>query len=38
MAKKIIQYSEMVDESNFYDLSRGIEKDVQRMIGRLKYR
>ena len=38
IAYKIVQSMEMVDEHNYYDLSRNIERDVQRMIGRLKYR
>ena len=28
----------IVNEENYYDVSRNLEKAVQRMIGRLKYR
>ena len=38
LTNKVLKTSTMIDESNYYDLSRQIEREVQRMIGRLKYR
>ena len=38
VASKIVKAMHVVDETNYYDISRNIERDVQRMIGRLKYR
>tara|TARA_R110002012_G_scaffold190277_2_gene357866 strand:+ start:655 stop:822 length:168 start_codon:yes stop_codon:yes gene_type:complete len=38
LSNKILKTATIVDENNYFDLSRQIERDVQRMIGRLKYR
>ena len=38
LTHKVLNTSSMIDENNYYELSRNIERDVQRMIGRLKYR
>ena len=37
-AGKVVSSMHIVNEGNYYDISRNIEKEVQRMIGRLKYR
>ena len=38
LAGKVVNSMHIVNENNYYDISRNIEKEVQRMIGRLKYR
>ena len=38
LTNKVLDTARIVDETNYYDLSINIEKSVQRMIGRLKYR
>ena len=35
---KILNTVPIVDESNYFIMTQNIEKEVQRMIGRLKYR
>ena len=38
LSNKVLKTATIIDESNYYDMSRQIEREVQRMIGRLKYR
>mgnify|MGYP003131507293 CR=1 FL=1 len=38
LTNKVLNTTSIIDEHNYYELSMNIEKSVQRMIGRLKYR
>jgi hypothetical protein len=38
LTDKVLQTTKIINEYNYFDMSRNIEKEVQRMIGRLKYR
>lgn len=38
LTHRVLNTAHIIDETNYYDLSVNIERSVQRMIGRLKYR
>ena len=38
MTSYILNCTKIVNESNYFDISRSIERESQKMIGRLKYR
>jgi len=38
LTSSVLNAASIINENNYYDLSRNIEREVQRMIGRLKYK
>ena len=38
MTTYIVNCTKIVNETNHYDISRSIQREAQKMIGRLKYR
>ena len=38
LTNKILTTTQIINERNYFDMRRNIEKEVQQMIGRLKYR
>ena len=38
LTHRVLNTAQIIDETNYYDLSINLERSVQRMIGRLKYR
>ena len=38
LTNKVLTTVQIINETKYFDMSRNIEREVQRMIGRLKYR